>query len=59
MYKDKIIEGVWKNRASYVTEHHHDMTEIIEDLMKRQRHTDRTVISRYKTPLNTKTHVIN
>ena len=47
MYTDKIIADVWSNRESYVDEHHHDMNEIIEDLIKRQNHTNRTVVSRY------------
>lgn len=50
MYTDKIIEEVWKNRASYVNEHHHNMDEIINDLIKRQKHTNRTIVSLYNVP---------
>jgi len=37
MYKDEIIEEVWKNRDAYVEKHHHNLDEIVKDLQKRQK----------------------
>ncbi|MBN1900163.1 hypothetical protein JW926_02405 [Candidatus Sumerlaeota bacterium] len=37
MYKDEIIEDVWKNRDAYVEKHNHKLDEIVKDLQKRQK----------------------
>jgi hypothetical protein len=52
MYTDNIIKEVWENRESYVSEHHHNMNEIMNDLMMRQKNTNRTVVNRYNLPNN-------
>jgi len=52
MYTDNIIKEVWRNRESYVSEHHHDMSEIMNDLMIRQKNTNRTVVNRCNIPNN-------
>jgi hypothetical protein len=36
MYQDEIINEVWKNRAAYAKRHHHNLHEIVLDLLKRQ-----------------------
>ena len=36
MYKDEIIEEVWRNRDAYVETHHNDLSKIIADLIRRQ-----------------------
>jgi len=36
MYKDEIIEEVWKNRDEYVKSHHYSLDEILKDLKRRQ-----------------------
>lgn len=50
MYTDSIIEEVWRNRNSYVEEHHHDISEIMEDLIQRQKNTNRKVVNLSKAP---------
>ncbi len=50
MYKDEIIDEVWKNREAYIKRYHHDINEIISDLKKRQEHSNRVVIDRRLTP---------
>ena len=37
MYKDEIIAEVWRNRDAYARKHHHDLSEIVADLQKRQK----------------------
>ncbi len=46
MYKDEIIEEVWKNRKAYVDRHNHNLEQMIEDLMIRQKQSDRKIIDR-------------
>ena len=36
MYRDEIIAEVWRNRDTYVEEHHHSLEEIVADLRHRQ-----------------------
>lgn len=44
MYKDEIIEDVWRNRDTYAKEHHNDLDEIVADLRRRQQaHPERVV----------------
>ena len=50
MYTDSIIEEVWRNRKSYVEEHNYDISEIMEDLIQRQKNTNRKVVSFSKAP---------
>ena len=37
MYRDEIIEEVWKNREAYTASHNHAPTKIVDDLMARQK----------------------
>ena len=37
MYRDEIIEEVWKNREAYAASHNHDLAKIVDDLMARQK----------------------
>ncbi|MCF8106986.1 MAG: hypothetical protein K9K64_16030 [Desulfohalobiaceae bacterium] len=46
MYKDEIIEEVWKNRDSYAEEHHHNLAEIIADLQMRQKRREFKLVDR-------------
>lgn len=32
MYKDEIIDEVWKHRDSYTSAHHHDLAEMVAEL---------------------------
>jgi DNA-binding winged helix-turn-helix (wHTH) protein len=50
MYKDEIIDEVWKNRKAYVERHHHDLEEIISDLKARQKQSDRLIVDRRSMP---------
>lgn len=36
MYRDEVIEEVWRIRDEYVEQHHHSLDEIVEDLRRRQ-----------------------
>jgi hypothetical protein len=36
MYRDEIIEEVWRNRDAYADEHGHDLSRIVADLQRRQ-----------------------
>ena len=36
MYRDEIIDEVWKNRDSYTSKHHHDLAEMVAELKIRQ-----------------------
>ena len=46
MYKDEIIAEVWRNRDAYAREHHHDLSEIVADLQKREREHPQRVVDR-------------
>lgn len=46
MYKDEIIEEVWRNRDSYAEEHHHNLAEIIADLQMRQKRREFKLVDR-------------
>ena len=37
MYKDEIIEEVWRNRDAYAKKHHYNINEIVADLQKREK----------------------
>ena len=36
IYRDEIIEEVWRNRELYAKQHHHNLHAIVADLQKRQ-----------------------
>ena len=46
MYKDDIIAEVWRNRDAYARKHHHDLSEIVADLQKREREHPQRVVDR-------------
>ena len=51
MYKDEIIEEVWRNREAYAREHHHNLDEIVADLRKREKtHPQRMIHRLAQTP---------
>lgn len=46
MYKDEIIDEVWANREAFMKKHSHDVSSMVQDLMKRQKQSGRTVVDR-------------
>jgi hypothetical protein len=48
MYRDEIIEEVWRNRDAYVREHHNDLDEIVADLQRRQEAHAANIVDRRK-----------
>ena len=52
MYRDEIIEEVWKNREAYAASHNHDLAKIVDDLMERQKKSGRVVVDRRPIPDN-------
>ena len=48
MYRDEIIEEVWRNRDEYVRRHHHDLDEIVRDLRRREQRPHSKVVDRRK-----------
>ena len=46
MYKDEIIAEVWRNRDSYVEDHHHSLAEIVTDLQLRQKRLECKLVDR-------------
>jgi hypothetical protein len=36
MYRDEIIDEVWRIRDAYVAQHHGSLDEIVKDLQQRQ-----------------------
>ncbi len=40
MYKDEIIDEIWKNREAYAAKHHHDLTKMVLDIKNRQKSRD-------------------
>lgn len=50
MYRDEIIEEVWKNREAYAASHNHDLAKIVDDLMARQKKSARKIVDRRSMP---------
>ena len=46
MYKDEIIAEVWRNRDAYAGAHHHNLSEIVADLRRREREHPHRVVDR-------------
>jgi hypothetical protein len=46
MYRDEIIEEVWRNRDAYAREHHNDLDEIVADLQRREKAHSAKVVDR-------------
>ncbi len=61
MYKDEIIKEVWQNRDEYAERHHHNLSEIVADLKKRQHLSKHEFVNRrtqkkpYSQTLNCRT----
>jgi hypothetical protein len=36
MYRDEIIDEVWKNRDSYTSKYHHNLAAMVAELQSRQ-----------------------
>jgi hypothetical protein len=51
MYRDEVIEEVWRIRDEYVKRHHYSLDEIVEDLRRREaEHPARIVDRRPQQP---------
>ena len=46
MYRDEIIAEVWRNRDEYAFKHHHQLSKIVADLLRRQRHPHGELVDR-------------
>ena len=54
MYRDEVLEEIWRIRDEYVEQHHHSLDEIVEDLRRRQaEHLERVVDRRPPKPAKT------
>jgi hypothetical protein len=50
MYRDEVIEEVWRIRDDYVKRHHHSLDEIVEDLRRRQAEHPSMIVDRRQQP---------
>jgi hypothetical protein len=48
MYRDEVIEEIWRIRDEYVRQHHHSLDEIVEDLRRRQSEHPSEVVDRWE-----------
>lgn len=48
MYHDEILEEVWRNRDAYVAKHHHNLDELLKDLLRRQEKPLSVIVDRRK-----------
>ena len=46
IYRDEIIEEVWRNRESYAKQHNHNLHAIVADLQERQKTPFSSLIDR-------------
>jgi hypothetical protein len=46
MYRDEVIEEVWRIRDEYVKQHHFSLDEIVEDLRRRQAEHPSRIVDR-------------
>ena len=46
MYKDEIIAEVWRNRDAFARAHHHDLSQIVAELRKRENEHPQRVVDR-------------
>jgi hypothetical protein len=46
MYRDEVIEEVWRIRDEYVKQHHYSLDEIVEDLRRRQAEHPSQIVDR-------------
>ena len=51
MYRDEIIEEIWKNRETLAKRCNHDLHEIVLDLQRRQRTPLNELVDRGRPPL--------
>ena len=51
MYRDEVIEELWRIRDEYAKQHHYNLDEIVEDLQRRQaEHPERIIDRRRSRP---------
>jgi len=50
MYRDEIIEEVWRNRDAYVRRHGHSLDAIVADLRQRQKTPHSRIVDRRTRP---------
>lgn len=46
MYRDEVIEEVWRIRDEYVKQHHYDLDEIVADLQRRESEHPERIVAR-------------
>ena len=46
MYRDEIIDEVWRNRDSYTAKHHHNLAEMVAELKRRQERPGCRIVDR-------------
>jgi hypothetical protein len=56
MYRDEIIEEVWRNRDAYAAEHGHDLAGIVADLQRRQSRRRGEIVDRRTNKKLEQTH---
>lgn len=56
MYRDEIIEEVWRNRDAYAAEHGHDLSRIVADLQRRQSQRRGKIVDRRTNKKMEQTH---
>jgi hypothetical protein len=57
MYKDEIIEEVWRNRDAYAATHRNDLSQIIADLVRRQSESQACLADRRKPGIPSSTNI--
>jgi hypothetical protein len=50
MYRDEVIEEVWRIRDEYVKQHHFSLDEIVEDLHRRETGQSSRIVDRRQPP---------
>ncbi len=50
MYRDEVIEEVWRIRDEYVKQHHSSLDEIVADLQRRQSEHPSRIVDRRQPP---------
>jgi hypothetical protein len=46
MYRDEIINEVWRNRDSFTAKHNHNLAEMVAELKERQKRPGCTLVDR-------------
>lgn len=50
MYRDEVVEEVWRIRDEYVKQHHFSLDEIVEDLHRREAEHPSRIVDRRQPP---------